>query len=60
MLDTVKKQQHNWKQRLEEMSTNRVTKKIYAGEIPGRCPEEDPERNGVVTSINSILSNIHI
>ena len=37
-LDTVKKRQQNWKQRVEEMSTNRVTKKIYDGEIPGRRP----------------------
>ena len=58
VLDTVKKRQQNWKQRVEEMSTNRVTKKIYDGEIPGRRPEEDPGRNGAVTLINSTLSNM--
>ena len=32
VLDTVKKRQQNWKQRVEEMSTNRVIKKIYDGD----------------------------
>ena len=36
VLDMVKKWQQNWKQRVEEMSTNRVIKKIYDGEISGR------------------------
>ena len=35
VLDMVKKWQQNWKQRVEEMSTSRVTKKIYDGEISG-------------------------
>ena len=38
LLDTVKKRQQIRKQRVEEMSTNRVSKKIYDGEIPGRHP----------------------
>ena len=38
VLDMVKKRQQNWKQKVEEMSINRVTKKIYDREIPGRCP----------------------
>ena len=29
VLDMVKKRQQNWKQKVEEMSNNRVTKKIY-------------------------------
>ena len=38
VLDMVKKRQQNWKQKVEEMSNSRVTKKIYDGEIPGRRP----------------------
>ena len=34
VLDLMKKRQQNWKQKVEEMSNNRVTKKIYDGEIP--------------------------
>ncbi len=44
VLDTVKKRQQNWKQRVEEMSTNRVTKRIYDGEIPGRRPQGRPRK----------------
>ena len=33
VLDMVKKRQQNWKQKVEEMSNNRVAKKIYDGEI---------------------------
>ena len=42
VLDTVKKRQQNWKQKVEKMSTNRVIKKIYNGEIPGRRPRGRP------------------
>ena len=42
VLDTVKKRQQNWKQRVEEMSTDRVTRKIYDEEIPGRRPRGRP------------------
>ena len=34
----VKKWQQSWKQKVGEMSNNRVTKKINDGEIPGRHP----------------------
>ena len=44
VLDTLKKRQQNWQQRVEEMSTNRVTKKIYDGEIPGRRPQVRPRK----------------
>ena len=44
VLDTVKKWQQNWKQRVEEMSTNRVIRKIYDGEIPGRRPRGRPRK----------------
>ena len=42
VLDMVKKRQQNWKQKVEEMSNNRVTKKIYDGEIPGMPPRGRP------------------
>ena len=44
VLDMVKKRQQNWKQKVEEMSNNRVTKKIYDGEIPGRRPRGRPRK----------------
>ena len=44
VLDTVKKRQQSWKQRVEEMSTNRVTRKIYDEEIPGRRPRGRPRK----------------
>ena len=51
----------DWKQRVEEMSTNRVTNKVYDGEIPIiDTLKEDPGRDGAVTLISSILSNRHI
>ena len=31
VLEKVKIRQQNWKQKVKEMSTNRVTKKIYNG-----------------------------
>ena len=40
------------------MSNNRVTKKIYDGEIPEGAREEDPGRDGAVTLIDSTISNI--
>ena len=43
----MKKRQQNWKQRVEEMSTNRVTKKIYDGrdsrKTPSRKTQEEME-----------------
>ena len=44
VLDMVKKRQQNWKQKVEEMSNNRVTKKIYDGEITGRRPRGRPRK----------------
>ena len=41
----VKKRQQNWKQKVdEEMSNNRVIKKICDGEIPGRRPRGRPRK----------------
>ena len=58
VLNMVKKRQQNWKQNVEEMSNNRVTKKIYDGEIPGRRPRGRPRRDGDITLIDSTISNI--
>ena len=44
VLDMVKKRQQNWKQKVEEISNNRVTKKIYDGEIPGKRQRERPRK----------------
>ena len=53
VLGMVKKRQQNWKQKVEEMSINRVTKKIEKFQ-EGAC-EEDPGRDGAVTLIDSML-----
>ena len=52
----VKTWQQNWKQKVEEMSNSRVTKKIEKFQEGTR--EEDPGRDGAVTLIDSTLSNI--
>ena len=44
VLDMVKKRQQNWKQKVEKMRNNRVIKKIYDGEIPGRRPRGRPRK----------------
>ena len=56
VLDKVKKRQQNWKQMVEEISTKRLTKKIYNGNIQEDTLEEDPRREGTVTLINSIVN----
>ena len=38
VLDLVNRRQQKWKQRLEEMSSGRVTKTVYDGEVPGKRP----------------------
>ena len=38
VLDLVNRRQQKWKQRLEEMSSSRVMKIVYDGEVPGKCP----------------------
>ena len=42
VLDLVNRQQQKWKQRLEEMSSGRVTKIVYDGEVPGKRPRGRP------------------
>ena len=38
VLNLVNRQQQKWKQRLEEMSSARVMKIVYDGEVPGKRP----------------------
>ena len=42
VLDLVNRGQQKWKQRLEEMSSGRVTKIVYNGEVPGKRPRGRP------------------
>ena len=42
VLDLVNRRQQKWKQRLEEMSSSRVTKIVYDGEVPGKRPRGRP------------------
>ena len=42
VLDLVNRRQQKWKQRLEEMSSGRVTKIVYDGEVPGKRPRGRP------------------
>ena len=44
VLDYVRRRQQNWKQRLKEMSSSRVTKKVLDGEILGKRPRGRPRR----------------
>ena len=44
VLDMMKKRQQNWKQKVEEMSNNGLTKKIYDGEVPGRRQRGRPRK----------------
>ena len=44
VLDYVRRRQKNWKQRLKEMSSSRVTKKVLDGEIPEKRPRGRPRR----------------
>ena len=47
VLDYVRRRQQNWKQRLEEMSSSRVTKKVLNGKIPGKRPRGRPRRRWI-------------
>ena len=42
VLDLVNRRQQKWKQRLEELSSSRVTKIVYDGEVPGKHPRGRP------------------
>ena len=36
VLDVIRRRQENWKDKLNEINSNRVTKKVYVGEMEGR------------------------
>ena len=36
ILDVIRRRQENWEGRLNEMNSDRVTKKVYVGEMKGR------------------------
>ena len=57
VLDMVKKQQQNWKQKVEEMSNNRVIKRSMMERFQEDSLKEDPGRDGTVTLIDSPLRN---
>ena len=42
VLDMVKSRQEKWKIRMEEMHLERITKRIYVGEMQGKRPRERP------------------
>ena len=42
VLDLVNRWQQKCKQRLEAMSSGRVTKIVYGGEVPGKRPQGRP------------------
>ena len=42
VLDVIRRRQENWKDKLNEMSSGRVTKKVYVGGMEGRQPRGRP------------------
>ena len=42
VLDAVKRRQEKWRVRLEEMSNERLTKKVFVGEMEGKRPRGRP------------------
>ena len=42
VLDVIRRRQENRKGKLNEMSSDRVTKKVYVGEMEGRRPRGRP------------------
>ena len=43
--DMVMRKQHEWKQRVEEMSDDRVTKMVYDGDVPRKRPRGRPRKS---------------
>ena len=41
-VNQIRRKQENWKGKLNEMSSDRVTKKVYVGEMEGRRPRGRP------------------
>ena len=38
ILDAVRRRQEKWKNRLEEVNDDRITKKVFKGELEGKRP----------------------
>ena len=58
VLDLVKKRQESWKGRLDEMSTEKTTKKVIVGEMEGKRPRGRP-RNGLTILNNLMIPTFH-
>ena len=54
VLALVNRWQQKWKQRLEEMSSGRVTKIVYDGEVPGKRPRGRPRMKWTNNLLNFI------
>ena len=55
----VKRRQQNWKHSVVEMSSKRVIKRVYNGEIPERHPRRMPMKRWSSNLINSTLNIIY-
>ena len=44
ILDVVRRRQEKWKNRLDEMNDDRITKKVFRGELEGKRPRGRPQR----------------
>ena len=42
VFDVIRRRQENWKGRLNDINSDRVTKKMYVGEMEGRRPRGRP------------------
>ena len=42
VFDVIRRRQENWKGRLNDINSDRVTKKMYVGETEGRRPRGRP------------------
>ena len=42
ILDMIRRRQERWKCKLDDMSSNRTTKRVYAGLMEGRRPRGRP------------------
>ena len=56
VLDMLKSRQEKWKIRTEEMRLERITKKIFGGEMEGKRPRERPRLKWTDNFKNSFAS----
>ena len=43
ILDVVRRRQKKWKNRLDKMNDDRITKKVFRGELEGKRPRGRPQ-----------------